>query len=283
MGRYFLYRMHPVSVGEIEGTGRDEIWPDPHEGWQGFISGNLKSVDIEPLLTFGGFPEPFLKQERTFHTRWIRSRRELITHEDVRDLTRVEDVDRLEYLVRLLNPRVAASPLSINALKEDLEVAFETVRNWIGILERLYYVYGVKPYSRKLQRAITREQKYYFWDWSEVRDEGPRFENFVMSHLLKACHTWKDFGIGDFDLWYLRDREKREVDGLLTQDGIPWMLVEVKLSETSVTKPLHRYARLLSCDKVVQVVRQNDVYRQEKIDNKVFCVVSAGTFLSWLP
>ncbi len=106
----------------------------------------------------------------------------MITHEDVRDLTRIEDVDRLEHLVRLLNPRIA-SPLSINSLREDLDVAFETVRGWLHTLERLYYIYSVPPYSHRLQRAIKREQKYYYWDWSEVADEPARFENFVMSHL----------------------------------------------------------------------------------------------------
>ncbi len=208
----------------------------------------MESVDIRPLLNFGGFPEPYLRQDKRFHTRWIRSRRELITHEEVRDLTRIEDLDRLEHLVRLLNPRIA-SPLSINSLREDLGVAFETVRGWILTLERLYYIYGVPPYSKRLQRAIKREQKYYYWDWSEVKEESARFENFIMSHLLKACHTWSDFGIGEFKLWYVRDREKREVDALVTRGNKPWLLVEVKLNDLDVSKSLQRFAGLRDCTK----------------------------------
>ena len=91
-------------------------------------------------------------------------------------------MDRLEHLVRLLNPRIA-SPLSLNSLTEDLGVAFETIRRWIHALERLYYIYGVPPYSYRLQQAIKREKKYYFWDWSEVHDEASRFENFIMSPI----------------------------------------------------------------------------------------------------
>jgi predicted AAA+ superfamily ATPase len=163
LGRYFLYRLHPFSLGELHGFKNEDISPDPEEGWKNFVSGDLKSVDIGPLLNFGGFPEPYLKQDKSFHTRWVRSRRELITHEDVRDLTRIEDVDRLEHLVGLLNPRIA-SPLSLNSLREDLGVAFETVRGWIQTLERLYYIYSVPPYSHRLQRAIKRERKYYYWD-----------------------------------------------------------------------------------------------------------------------
>jgi predicted AAA+ superfamily ATPase len=281
LGRYFLYRMHPFSMGELHGIEKKDRLSDPDIGWKRFTSGDLDNQDIEPLLKFGGFPEPFLKQNQTFHTRWIRSRRELITHQDVRDLTRIEDVDRLEYLVQLLNPRIGA-PLSINSLKEDLGVAFETVRGWIRTLDRLYYVYSVPPYSHRLQRAIKRDHKYYFWDWSEVKDAGPRFENFVMSHLLKACHTWTDFGLGDFKLWYVRDREKREVDALITKNDHPWLILEIRLNDMHISKSLQRFAMLLNCQKVVQVIRTDNVYRQVKIDNQIHHLASAGCFLRWL-
>lgn len=282
LGRYFLYRMHPLSIGEIQKIATGSSLAEPDEEWETFSHGEIKNENIESLLNLGGFPEPYLKQEKTFHKRWLRSRRERITHEDVRDLTRIEDVDRLEYLVRLLNPRTA-SPLFLNSLREDLDIAFETVRGWIATLERLYYIYGVMPYSHSLQRAIKREKKYYFWDWSEVRDEAARFENLVMSHLLKACHIWTDFGLGDFRLWYLRDREKREVDALITRDNTPWLMAEVKLKDLKVSKPLQRFARLLNCERVVQVVKAEGIYRQVKIDSGIYHVVSAGGFLPWLP
>jgi predicted AAA+ superfamily ATPase len=172
--------------------------------------------------------------------------------------------------------------LSINSLREDLGVAFETVRSWIHTLERLYYIYGVPPYSHRLQRAIKREQKYYFWDWSEVNEESARFENFIMSHLLKACHTWSDFGLGEFELWYVRDREKREADALITRDSKPWLIVEVKLNDLTVSKSLQRFAGLLNCKKIVQVVSTDNVHRQVKIDSQICHLVSAGIFLRWL-
>ena len=205
----------------------------------------------------------------------------MITREDVRDLTRIEDLDRLEHLIRLLNPRIA-SPLSINSLREDLGVAFETVRSWIHTLERLYYIYAVAPYSHRLQRAIKREQKYYYWDWSEVNEESARFENFIMSHLLKACHSWSDFGLGEFNLWYVRDREKREVDALITRDNKPWLIIEVKLDDLNVSKSLQRFAGLPNCKKIVQIVGADNVYRQVKIGSQICHLVSAGIFLRWL-
>lgn len=282
LGRYFLYRMHPLSIGELYRRTKTTTLLDPEEDLQTFIQGGLSYENIDPLLRLGGFPEPYLKQAKTFHSRWIRSRRELITHEDVRDLSRIEDVDRLEHLVRMLNPRTG-SPLSINSLKKDLGVAFETVKGWIRILERLYYIYAVPPYSHRLQRAIKKEQKYYFWDWSEVKEESARFENFIMSHLLKACHIWTDFGLGYFNLWYLRDREKREVDALITRDHSPWLMVEVRLNDLNVSKSLQRFAGLLKCKNIAQVVKTGNIHRQIKTESSLCHLVSAGIFLQCLP
>ncbi len=46
-----------------------------------------------------------------------------------------------------------------------------------------------------------------------------------------------DFGLGDYKLWYVRDREQRKVDALITCDNLPWFLVEVKRDQGIVAKP----------------------------------------------
>ena len=109
-----------------------------------------------------------------------------------------------------------------------------------------------------------------------------RFENFIMSHLLKTCHTWTDFGLGEYRLWYVRDREKREVDALITRDNKPWLMVEVKLNDLNLSKSLQRFSTLLNCRKIVQVVKTDNVYRQVKVDSQIYHIVSAGNFLRWL-
>lgn len=100
---------------------------------------------------------------------------------------------------------------------------------------------------------------------------------------VKAYHAWTDFGLGDFRLWYLRDREKREVDALITRDNTLWLMLEIKLKDLKVSKPLQRFARLLNCKRVVQLVQSKGIYRQVKIDSSIYHVVSAEAFLPWLP
>ena len=283
LGRYFLYHLHPLSLGEIAAGDRAAAAIDPDRLWAEFEEGTASEREgFERLLRFGGFPEPFLRQRLPFHRRWLLSRRARVTHEDIRDLTRIEDLDRLEFLVSLMNPRVGA-PLSINSLREDLDVAFETVRGWVSALERLYYVYAVRPYARRIQRALRREAKYFYWDWSEVEDEAGRFENLVVSHFLKACHLWTDLGHGDFRLWYVRDKEKREVDVLVTREGKPWCLAEVKLSETDIAPALVRFGHQLGCPRLVQIVAATGVRRRVRVEDRLVDVASADRFLRYLP
>jgi predicted AAA+ superfamily ATPase len=284
LGRYFLYRLHPLSLGEIVSARKGSGPMSPDACWRRFEenTSTVATAETTALLRFGGFPEPYLRQESTFHGRWLVSRRERITHDELRDLTRIQDLDRVEHLVDLLNPRIG-SPLSINSLREDLEVAFETVRGWVASLERVYYVFGLRPFAKKIQRSLKRERKLYYWDWSEVRGEAPRFENFVVSHLKKACDVWTDFGLGSFEIWYLRDKEKREVDALITKDREPWLILEVKANETKVSPALQSFARTLGCRRVVQVVGAPDLHLRVKTDPGIVHVVSASRFLPHLP
>ena len=45
-------------------------------------------------------------------------------------------------------------------------------------------------------------------------------------------------GLGKFELGYLRDKEKREVDFLVARDGKPWFLAEVKQHDESISPAL---------------------------------------------
>lgn len=174
-----------------------------------------------------------------------------------------------------------ASPLSVNALREDLQVGHDTVSNWLEALDRLYYAFRIAPWTRRVARALTKERKLYLWDWSLVPDDGARFENMVASHLLKAVHTWTDQGHGDFDLQYVRDREKREVDFLVTESRRPVVLVETKRSDTSPAVALTRFQSALGDIPAVQLVQTPGVDR--RVPGLPLRVVTASHWLAALP
>ncbi|MCF8069196.1 MAG: DUF4143 domain-containing protein [Desulfobacterales bacterium] len=82
------------------------------------------------------------------------------------------------------------------------------------------------------------DPKVYLWDWSSLEDKGSRAENFIASHLLKAVNWRADNGFGDYRLYFLNDKDKREVDFPVTRNDTPWFMVEAKPGQSSLSKSL---------------------------------------------
>jgi uncharacterized protein len=217
LGRYHYYRMHPLTLAEVG------------------------CEHLEKLLKFGGFPEPFLKQKESSLKRWHLQRRDRIIYSDVRDLERINEITHIELLAEALPERVG-SPLSRKNLASDLEVDFKTVKRWIEILENVYYCYTISPYGPPRIRAVKKEQKLFLWDWSEHRDPGKKWENFVASHLLKYCHYHIDTAGEKMELRFLRDTTGREVDFVVLKDSKPIFAVECKTGENAVSPHLTYFA-----------------------------------------
>jgi uncharacterized protein len=225
MGRYLLYRMHPFSVGESLRTAvpSKELQP-PAE---------IATSDWDALWEHGGFPEPFFRRDSRFTRRWRSLRQEQLSHEDLREVAQVTDLGTMETLMQLLSER-SAQQLVYSSLAREIQVSVDTVKRWIDLLARLHYGFMVRPWFANVAKALRKEPKWFQRDWSGLADDGARAETFVACHLLKAVEGWTDLGFGDFELRYLRDKQKREVDFMVVRDRKPWFLIEVKLSETSL-------------------------------------------------
>ncbi|MFC1640350.1 ATP-binding protein, partial [Gemmatimonadota bacterium] len=200
------------------------------------------------LLELGGFPEPFFGGSEVEARRWSREYRNLLIADEITRLEQVQDLGNLELLMLRL-PDLVGSPLSVNALREDLRVSHKAVSNWISILERLYAVFRLSPIGSPKIRAVKKTQKHYHMDWSLVEDIGPRFENLVACHLLKWVHLLQDTQGRDMSLTYFRDRDGREVDFVVTEKTKPIMAVECKWSQTSADRNLRYWkACFPECD-----------------------------------
>lgn len=153
----------------------------------------------------------------------------------------------------LLRVRVSGE-LSHASLGRDLGVSIDTVKNWIGLLESVYFCYSVRPYFRNIANSIRKMPKIYLWDWSLVADRGAQNENFVASHLLKSVDWWTDSGLGRFELGYIRDKQQHEVDFVVTKDEEPLMLVEGKSSlDEPLSSNLKMFAEKLKVKYAFQV------------------------------
>jgi predicted AAA+ superfamily ATPase len=276
MGRYFHYRMHPFSIAEILHTDLPDskrIVRPPKKA---------KESDFNALWRHGGYPEPFLKRDARFSRRWQTLRLEQLLREDIRDLTQIQHIDQLETLVRLLADR-SAHQLVYGNLAKEVRVSIDTVRRWIDILRQLHLGFLVRPWHKNVSRSLRKEPKWFLRDWASIEDAGDRAETFIACHLLKAVDGWNDMGLGAFELGYLRDKEKREVDFVVVRDRTPWFLVEVKHRDESLDATVKYYQDRIKAPFAFQVVVD-----AEYVDADCFAVsrgpivVPARTFLSQL-
>lgn len=283
LGRYYHLRLHPFSLYEMLRRKHMIAAPDLLPAvFDRSIKISARAREYLPLLLrFGPFPEPLLAgTDRTLNL-WRRNRVERIIREDLRDLSRLPELSQVEMLASLL-PERAANPLSITSLSEDLEVAYTTVRRWLQYLNELYYFFEVKPYSKSLSRSIKKEGKLYLWDWSEVENEASRFENLIALHLLKYCDYLTDTGVGDYELRYLRNKEKKEIDFLLLKNNKPWFPVEVKLNQAKLSENWKVFLPQIKCPYALQVVNKPGVFEICELGKYKVLIISAEEFLRYL-
>ena len=274
MGRYFPYRMHPLSVAEL----LDVSIPDER-----IVRSPKMLPDDEwtALVRFGGFPDPFVNRDIRFSRRWNSLRFEQLLKTDMRDLTRISELDQLSALAEILSNR-SGEQLVYKNIGCDLGVDEKTAKKWVKTLKYLYLGFEVRPWFRNIENSIRKMPKWYLRDWANIQDEGKRAETFIACHLLKAVEGWTDLGYGEFSIGYLRDKSRREVDFVVTRDGIPWFLVEVKKSDTSLSEALGFFQKRTGAAHAFQVVMDAEYGEYDCFAIHSPKVVSAKTFLSQL-
>lgn len=230
-GRYFRWRLHPLSVREFAAQ----------------TAGPAQA--LESLLRFGGFPEPLLKGTDTARTRWQNQYFTDLVREDVLEFSRIQEVRAMRLLVDMLRTRTG-SPLSFDALGRELGLSPNTVRSYIEILEALHIVFLVRPYHRNVARALAKAPKLYFYDWAYAQDakddspeSGARFENLVASHLLKHVQFLSDSEGTPLQLHYLRTTDGKEIDFVLANEaGKATHFIEVKVGDANPALALRQAA-----------------------------------------
>lgn len=254
-GRYHYLRMHPLSLAELQTQNQQ---------------------DLLDLLKLGGFPEPFFSGSAIEAKRWSREYRTRLIREDLVQLERVHDLGTIELLALRL-PDLVGSPLSINSLREDLQVSHKTVATWLQILERLYAIFRIPPFGSPKIRAVKKEQKHYQFDWALVSDEALRFENLVACALLKWVNYQQDALGEDLELCYFRDVDNREVDFVITLGKKPHTFIECKWNDAPVSPALNYLkARFSDC----QAWQISAIGQKNYFTDKGIRVCPATEFLS---
>jgi predicted AAA+ superfamily ATPase len=232
-GRHFNYRLYPFDLSELKWASH----PTP----------------IEELFEFGNFPEPYLQRSREFYTKWRRSHQDLIIRQDLLSFESIRDISSIETLILLLRERVG-SPISYASLARDLQRDPTTIKRWLGILESLYIIFKIVPYSKNIARSILKEPKYYFYDSAMPTGESSaKLENLIAFSLLKKCHYLEDCLGKTASLHYLKSKDKIEVDFFLQIEGQEPELIEVKWADPHLSEQLFHFRKFFPKAKLYQV------------------------------
>jgi len=252
-GRYHYYTLFPFSLAELESIKKN------YSPFSELVFENkFYKESFEALYKFGGFPEPLIKQSERTLRRWHNEKLERLFKEDIRDIENIRDISSMKSLSDMLPDKVA-SPLSVNSIREDLEISHRAASSWLNILETFYYHVRIYPYHSKKIRSIKKEPKLYLFDWSEVENEGAKFENMIAIHLLKFISYMNEHEGYKAELNYLKNIDKKEVDFLVSVGNKPWFAVEVKLNDTEISPTINYFKERLNIPFVYQVIKKEGI------------------------
>lgn len=267
-GRFFTFHLFPLSLSELSGSKKFSA--QAPKSAKDFIQERIESVAgpdtaLSDLLEYGGFPEPFTKQSGIFLKKWAEDYTDTVIREDIGALTRIVDKEYLHDLYYLL-PQVVGNPLSESSLASHLELSHPTIKSYLKRLDDFYLAFKVHPYSKNIKRAILKAPKVYLYDWTRIKDPGPRFENYVAVELVSRLDFWTQISEGNYALFYIRNKEKQETDFLILKDNVPWLLVETKWADGSIARHHYQNQRMLGQVPLVQICREPKVCKMEAKD-----------------
>ena len=279
-GRYFIFYLWPFTLAELAGNNLtfEQFLANPIEVR---AAPNETRIIWNKLTRFSGFPDPYLDGTNEFYRIWSNTYKKQLLREDIRDLASLRNIEDVEILFSLL-PSKVGSPLSMASLSRDIHVSFDSVRSWLEIFENFFLVFRIAPWTGKISRAITKEKKLFLFDYAGIDSPAAKFENMVALELFRAVSNWNDQGLGNFALHYIRNREKEEVDFLISNNHNPFILIETKLSDDHASKSLRKFQKVLNIP-AVQLVNRSNICKIISNNDLKIMIISADHWLSLLP
>jgi len=257
LGRFFLHRLLPFTPAEIYKIEED--------------------IPLDTFLAKGCFPEPFLAADINEVNRWRMQYINGLIRYDILDFERIHEIKAIETIFELLRHRIG-SPISFRSISEDVGISSNTVKKYIQILESLFVIFRINPFSKNIARSLLKEPKLYFYDIGLVKgDEGIILENLVALSLQKKAFEIVDYTGKNACLNYLRTKDGKEVDFCFVQDDNIQYILEVKLSDSSISKPLKYFHEKYNLPAIQLVKNLKREHKQNSIN-----ILKAEEFLKKL-
>lgn len=242
-GRMRLLSLFPLSQGEI--AGKKETFLDKAFSRSIPLTGATLPCSKEELLSLvikGGYPIPLLVEGENQKRDWFNDYISLVLQKDILDLSRIENVSQMPYLLTLLASRVGGL-LNNEELSRTTKLSSMTLHRYLDLLKTLFLVHMLPAWSGNLGKRLVKSPKVYLNDTAlqlfllNVDSDrlskdshllGRTLENYIVLELLKQI-SWSDKNI---QMYHYRDYKHVEVDIILEGPGGDLVAIEIKSSET---------------------------------------------------
>lgn len=210
-GRNFEFWLYPLSILELKKT-----------------TDSLElNRSIENFLIYGMYPaviqasSPEEKRETIKH---------LASNYLFKDVLKFQNLKSSEIVTKLLQALALqiGQEVSYVELSRLVGISQQLIAQYIEILEKVFVIFRLQPFSRNLRKEIAKSRKIYFYDLG-IRnalinnftplalrgDTGNLWKNFCIIEKMK-----KQYGLGNQENFYFwRTYDQQEIDLIEEKDG----------------------------------------------------------------
>lgn len=208
-GRKIEFYLFPLSLEELRGVYSDI---------------EIERV-LEQRIIYGMYPE--IIQTGAEAGNRLKSLAQSYTYKDVLQYQNIRNPEVLEKLIQALALQTG-NEVSYNELASLVGINKNTVENYIRILEQVFIIFRLRPFSRNARNELKRLRKIYFYDtgirnalinnfnpFHLRQDTGALWENFMISEKIKYNHNHGK----DVNMYFWRTLQKQEIDYLEEYEG----------------------------------------------------------------
>ena len=236
-GRIRLINVYPLSFDEYIKFQDLNLWEKfNHCTLEDDI--NLMFPEIPEMLneylTYGGLPKVALASNKEEKEELLNDIYQTYLLKDVRQFIKNQHFLAFNKLLKILSSQTAEL-ININEISNTIQLPYRNCEEYVGLLEQMFIITLVYPYTTNQRKEITKMKKMFFCDiglrnviynsFNDISiriDKGQIFENFVYLQFLKKYKPR--------EIFYYRTKDNTEIDFILdTARGI--IPIEVKFSE----------------------------------------------------
>ena len=274
-GRVGILVLHGLSLREQYGdTFAEPFVPSKEQIMSRNVQYRMERGDLWKIIHRGSYPE--LVKGSVSRDMYYGSYVKTYIERDVRSLAQIGDAWQFTIFLTIVAARTG-SIVNYTDIAKEVGVSSPTIKRWISILIAGGIVTLLHPWSRNIEKQVTKTAKLYFldtglaswltkWQTPQSLEEGNMagafFESFVISEIIKS---WHNAG-RDPSLYFYRDHEGKEID-LLIEEGQILYPVEIKKSATPGSNALKNFGVLKNINKEIG-------------PKTVICSIDKPTFLS---